>query len=226
MWAKDAGASTLHLDIFDPKYVNTGGKPSNMDIFTPDLAKELKSRIQLPIDAHFMVRPSTHGGVGAFNKYLSGFRGVVDFMSVHYGAFVEDNLQHGGIHNVLRHIRESLEIEPGLVINPDESPENLKVLEYYVNFGLAMTVIPGDGGRGFDERGLNNISMLRNLGFSMLVAADGAVSHENIGKMFSAGARWFVVGSYWFGSEKNGYKSFEQMQQAYDAMMAACVAPA
>jgi len=219
--AKQAGASTLHLDIFDPNYVDTGGKPTNMDIFNPDLAGELKKEVDLPVDAHFMVRPSTLGGQSGFSEYLASFGGAADFMSVHIGAFMRDNMGLTDILRTLEKIRSAGSC-PGVVINPDEATFMAQEVKGAIDFALAMTVIPGDGGRGFDERGLRNIISLASSGFDPLLAADGAITGETIVAPFHAGARWFVVGSYWFGSEKSGYKTSEQMRQAYDAMIEAC----
>lgn len=219
--ARQAGASTLHLDIFDPNYVDTGGKPSNMDIFCPDLAGELKREVGLPVDAHFMVRPSTLGGHQLFNSYLRSFEGSADFMSIHLGAFIQDRLFFDNIWETLSQMKAT-GASAGIVINPNEGPFLAGEIGSAADFALAMTVIPGDGGRGFDMRGLCNISRLRALGFPNLVAADGAITGETINAPFNAGARWFVVGSYWFGSEKSGYKTQEQMRQAYDAMIDAC----
>lgn len=214
--AKDAGATTLHLDIFDPRYVDTGGKPSNMDMFVPDLAAELKSTVGLPIDAHFMVRPSTLGGQNGFDEYLTSFGGAADFISVHIGAFMQDGLSTTNIFRTLERIRAA-GASPGVVINPDEGPFVAAELKEAVDFALAMTVIPGDGGRGFDKRGVKNIASLASLGFPKLLAADGAITGETIKAPFDAGARWFVVGSYWFGKE-GAYKTLEEMQAAYRSL--------
>ncbi len=219
--ARQAGAKTLHLDIFDPRYVDTGGKPTNMDIFCPDLAGELKREVGLPVDAHFMVRPSTLGGHQKFNSYLQSFGGSADFMSIHLGAFIQDSLCFDNILVALAQMKAAGS-SAGIVINPNEGPFLAEEIGSAADFALAMTVIPGDGGRGFDTRGLCNISRLKALGFPNLVAADGAITGDTIKAPFDAGARWFVVGSYWFGSEKNGYKSFDGMKLAYDAMIEAC----
>lgn len=221
--AKEAGALTLHLDIFDPNYVDTGGKPTNMDIFGPDLAGEIKTMTGLPVDAHFMVRPSTLEGPAGFNAYLSSFKGAADFMSVHAGAFSQDSLMTQDIFGALEAIREA-GASPGVVINPDEATYVAREVQGMTDFVLAMTVIPGDGGRGFDVRGIKNLKQLASSGFARLLAADGAITDETIKIPYETGARWFVVGSYWFGSEKSGYKTFDQMKQACDAMMAACKA--
>ena len=217
--AKKAGASTFHADIFDPRCVETNGKPSNMDIFDPKLAMELKEQVGLPIDAHFMVRPSTLGGLAEFNRYLLSFKGSVDFMSVHPGAFVMDNMQTGDMYKTIEAIRGA-GASPGVVVNPNEAIYLAAELEAAVDFALAMTVIPGDGGRGFDQRGLCNLRNLQNRSFQKLLAVDGAITDATIKGPFEAGARWFVVGSYWFGKE-GAYKTLEEMRAAHQALIAA-----
>ncbi len=218
--AKEAGALTLHLDIFDPHYVDTGGKPTNRDIFNPDLAAELKETVGLPVDAHFMVRPSTLGGPEGFNGYLASFGGAADFMSVHVGAFMQDDLSTTNIFRTLEVIR-AVGACSGVVINPDEGPFVAREIGTAADFALAMTVIPGDGGRGFDKRGIANLRNLASFGFPGLLAADGAITGETIKAPFDVGARWFVVGSYWFGSEKSGFKTLEEMRAAYQALVEA-----
>lgn len=216
--AREAGATTLHLDIFDPRYVDTGGKPSNMDIFCPDLARELKDKVGLPVDAHFMVRPSTLGGHQPFNSYLQSFGGAADFMSIHLGAFIQDKLCFDQIWGTLSTMKD-VGSTAGIVINPNEGPFLAQEIGAAADFALAMTVIPGDGGRGFDKRGLCNISRLRSLGFPNLLAADGAITGDTIRAPFDAGARWFVVGSFWFGSQEKGFKNMAGMRAAYEALV-------
>lgn len=217
--AVDAGALSLHMDIFDTNYVDTDGHPSNIDDFTPQLAAELKRKTGLPIDVHFMVMPSTMGGLEKFNDYLYCFKKAADFMSIHPDAFSWDKLNMNAIYNTIATIR-SAKASPGIVINPDEGPFLAAEASNAVDFALAMTVIPGNGGRGFDKGGLRNIESLKTMGFRKLIAADGAITGETIKNPFKAGARWFVVGSYWFGKE-GAYKTLEEMRAAYQALIAA-----
>jgi ribulose-phosphate 3-epimerase len=223
--AKEAGASTLHLDIFDPNYVDTGGKPSNMDIFNPKLARELKEKVGLPVDAHFMVRPSTLGGVEEFKKYLASFGKCVDFMSIHAGAYMMDGLidqlNPSNVALTTRAIQKAGACA-GVVLNPGELAAIASKLERSIDFALAMTVIPGDGGRGFDAEGLRTVRELGSFNFGKLIAVDGAITHETIASPFFMGVRWFVVGSYWFGKE-GSYKTLEEMRAAYQALIQAAV---
>lgn len=217
--AKEAGPSTFHMDFFDTNFVGKGGQPDNRHLFLPDLAKELRDETGLPIDAHFMVRPSTLGGLDEFNGYLSSFEGAVDFMSIHPGAFVMDNMKTPEMHKTIEAIRGA-GASPGVVVNPNEAVFITAELKDAVDFALVMTVIPGDGGRGFDKRGLCNLQRLQRLSFPKLLAVDGAITGETIKAPFEAGARWFVVGSYWFGKE-GSYKTLEEMRAAYRALIGA-----
>ncbi len=217
--AREAGAATLHLDVFDANYVDTDGNPSNIDDFNPKLAAELRKKTGMPIDVHFMVRPSTMGGSAQFRDYLSCFKKSADFMSIHPDAFSWDGLNMKAVYGSVDAIRKA-GASPGIVINPDEGPFLAAEASNAVDFALAMTVIPGNGGRGFDKGGLNNISRLATMGFDKLIAADGAITGETIKDAFAAGARWFVVGSYWFGKE-GAYKTLEEMRAAYQSLIEA-----
>ena len=215
-----ACAGSLHLDFFDENYVNTGGKGSNIGILTPNLANYIVQEVGAPLDTHFMVRPSTLGGERAFRKYIGRFIGAgASFISVHHGAFCQDNLEEKPLLDFFSFVRDK-GANVGLAINPDEDTDCLFRYEGKIDFALVMSVIPGAGGRGFDDRALTNIRILRELAFQPLIEVDGAVSQKTIKPVTDAGGQWNVVGSAWFGSPKtvDELRSEEQMHDVYESL--------
>lgn len=217
--AQDAEAASLHFDIFDPRYVKTRDGRGNDDAFTPEVVAEVAAEVSIPIDVHFMVRPSSKGGVSGFLRYIAEYVNAgASFVSVHWGAF---NMEVPG--SQLRSALRSIQNEGacvGLAINPDESSQCLRDEKDHFDFPLIMTVIPGDGGRGFEQKGLGNIALLRGVEFEGPIAVDGAITDKTIIDAWKMGARWFVAGSYWFGSGDN-LKTPDGMLEAHLTLMSA-----
>jgi len=237
-WAQEAGAKSLHIDIFDENYVDTGGKGSNIGIFTPQVVQALSKVVTIPIDVHLMVRPSTigelklypsaHGSLEAMTSYVVDLSNSgASSISLHIGAFNQDITagkmsESDGLKRTLGAIR-SIGAYAGVAINPDEGSQvfQLLMLEDDIDFaGPMMTVIPGAGGRGFDNRGLENIKELRRLGFRKLIAADGGVTDKNIAEVVEVGAKWLVVGSHFFGKGEN-LKSRDQIMDTQTGLISA-----
>gem|GEM_PF-2721380 len=194
--AELVGASSVHIDFFDPGYVGT----HNLDVYTPALIRAIAETVNVPIDAHFMVRPKSRGGVPEFIRYLgSHIEAGASFVSVHWGAFRRDGYEDQ-IKQTLLAIRD-MGACAGLVINPDEDAMELPCAQY-ADFILAMTVIPGRGGAGLDERGFANLAILKARNFPGLLGVDGAMNNETIIRAWQLGAKWAVVGAHLFGKEK------------------------
>lgn len=217
--AANACAGSLHLDLFDDSYVNTGNKGSNLEIMSPKLVKQIVRNAGVPLDAHFMVRPSTIGSECAFRSYIGEFIGAgASFISVHYGAFLQDS-EEKALPDFFGFVRDR-GAKVGLAINPDESAECLFRFEDKIDFALVMSVIPGAGGRGFDERSITNLEDLRVHAFQPLIAVDGSIGPKTIGMVTEAGGKWDVVGSAWFGSPKSveELRTQTQMFEVYEAL--------
>jgi ribulose-phosphate 3-epimerase len=64
---------------------------------------------------------------------------------------------------------------------------------------IANTVGPAYSGQPFDERGLKNLRIIRDLldehELDIELAVDGSVSQERFGTMYERGARHFVCGT-------------------------------
>lgn len=226
--AEVAGAATLHLDVFDPRYVDTGGKPGNMDVFNWQLVRDLKKVVNIPVDVHLMVSPQSRGGFVGFADYMKSFGGEgADAISFHWGAMKKAGVKEAAVkESIIDEVRDSYrDLAIGMVFNPDErlGAAEQRLPKYFIDaldFLMAMTVIPGAGGRGFDDRGVDNIfdAGRSKLSAGSLIAVDGAITPETIGKVVRAGGKWLVVGSYWFGKE-GAYKDFSGMQNAYDSLV-------
>ena len=89
----------------------------------------------------------------------------------------------------------------GLVINPDE---NIKDLDYYLNFSEVqfMTVNPGLQGANFLKSSVENINVLRGVGYRGEVSVDGGINPDVLDFLKSYKIDRLSIGSY-FSKAKN-----------------------
>lgn len=217
--AEGSGAVSDHIDIFDNNYVETKGE-GNRKIFTPALVGTVAARGKVPQDVHLMVLPSTLGGVDGFKKYISEFieRGA-SFVSIHWGAFLRHGFTAAELIDVLDHIRLRGACA-GLAFNPEDNEGVMDINRFagHTDFALIMTVEPGDGGKPFDQRGLENLAALVRLGYKGLIEVDGAIKEDTVSEVTKRGAKWLVSGSYVLGNVKKGLKSPEEARHAVDML--------
>lgn len=220
--AQETGASSLHVDIFDPKCVETSDGKGNMDIFNGEIVKKITSVVKIPVGVHLVVRPSTLGGINQFKDYIDGFiNNGASFVSIHLSAFRKDELDDDVVRDVLRFIGERG--AAGLVVNPDENAEDLLKFKDDIDFPLIMTVVPGAGGKSFDERGLANLKKLKDSGIDKVIAVDGGITDKTIGDVVENGGKWLIVGSYYFGKGEK-LKSKAEMKDAHQSLLTAAQA--
>jgi len=229
--AETAGASSLHLDVFDPNYLKKvkGNENNpvgdNMGVFDPKLVEQLKKAVNIPIDVHLMVSPLTRNGCEGFRDYILEFAGAgADFVSMHWGAFEAAGLEPD-IFQTVQDVKERCSISLGIAFNHYESIPSLRFPVSFrglFDFALFMTVIPGAGGKPFEPKGVDNMCFAATGDHpafrDVLMGIDGAVNNDRIGEMFLKGGKWFVVGSYWFGPNGN-YRDLAGMERAYDTLM-------
>jgi ribulose-phosphate 3-epimerase len=176
--ALDAGASGLHADVMDGRFV----PPIT---FGADVVRDVIAATGAPTDAHLMiVEPERQ--IEAFAK--AGVRGL----TVHQEACPH-------LHRVLSAIHE-VGLEAGVALNPATPVESLRNVAPHLDRILVMTVNPGWGGQSFIEGSLARISQAANLLRSggregAEVQVDGGVGPDNAGEIVRAGATELVAGS-------------------------------
>jgi ribulose-phosphate 3-epimerase len=177
-----AGASILHVDVMDGRFV------PNITVGLP-VVKALAGVTQLPIDAHLMI---VEPGQYADKFAKAGARMV----SIHIEA-------DPNAHRTLSSIRAAGALA-GIVINPATSLNALDEVIKFVDYVLVMSVNPGFGGQEFIPESLDKVRRLRKMiderGLKVRIEIDGGINSENIAEVTSAGAEIIVAGSAIFGA--------------------------
>ena len=214
-WAEEAGAGSLHLDIFDPVYVPTKDGKGNMDVFTPELVGILKKEIGMPVHVHLMVRPEAPRG--GMKRYVEAFADAgADFITLHWSAFADKSL----LIETLEAIREA-DCYAGIAFNPGEDVRALEELERYgdcCDYVIVMSVMPGAGGRGFEESALDSLETLQEMDTDKLIGVDGAITDETVGEVAKHGGQWLCSGSYYFGKYSE-LKTREEVLEAQKTLV-------
>ena len=185
--AEDAGVDWFHMDIMDGHFV------PNIS-YGPDVVAACRKMTNLTMDTHLMITNPD------FFAPLFAEAGS-DKISVH----VDGN---PNIHRTLQ-ILHSLNVSPGIVLNPGSPAVLIEPLLHMVDFVLTLTVNPGFGGQSFLPEVLPKIEYLKNKiskrNLDVLIQVDGGISDKTIRSARDAGADIFVAGSYIF-QNKNGIK--------------------
>ena len=179
-------ADYIHLDVMDGQFV-----PNKT--FDHTKIKELRHLTIIPFDSHLMINdPVKH-----VRDYIDAGS---DIITVH--AEVTDEFSFGEIHDLLKQNQVGI----GFAINPNtELPEwSYKFLPSLDQL-IVMSVVPGKSGQKFIEETHAKItrlnSILKEHNFSGYIEADGGINLENIGSVFSDGARVFVGGNAIVGQQ-------------------------
>ena len=179
-----AGADWVHFDVMDNHYV------PNLTI-GPMVCKALREHgIEAPIDVHLMVEP--------VDELVSQF--------AHAGASLISFHPQAS-----RHVDRTIELirdhgcQPGLVLNPATSLDQLHWTLEKLDLVLLMSVNPGFGGQSFIPHVLDKLRKVRAMidasGRDIRLQVDGGVKVDNIADAATAGADTFVAGSAIFGSQ-------------------------
>ena len=181
----ESECESVHIDIMDGHYV------PNLSIGVP-VVKSIRKVTGMTFDTHLMIT-NPEDFVESFAKAGS------DMITFHIECTKEPEA-------LIKKIR-SLGLKAGVAIHPDT---DIKVLEPFcrkdaTDLILVMSVNPGFGEQSFMEGAYDRISAVRKMlddnGSSALLAVDGGVRKDNIGKVAASGARHIVAGSAVFKSE-------------------------
>lgn len=184
-----AGADSIHFDVMDMHYV------PNLTI-GPTVCRSLRQAgISAFIDVHLMV---THP-----RKLIAPFAEAgADLVSFHPETVDDVNITVSEI--------KQAGMQVGLVFNPDQPVNIPNELLPNIDMILLMSVFPGFGGQSFIPDVLEKIAQTRLLldsqGLDTVLAVDGGVKVDNIGRIAEAGARYFVVGSGLFSASDYGLR--------------------
>lgn len=177
--AKCKDADGIHVDLMDGLYVSE----KNFEI--KELAK-LFSGIPKPLDIHLMTdKPS---------KYFSELLGL-NPSCIYIHPKTEENPE------LVFDYLSKYNIEPGLVINPDESVEEYEKYFAKVKRVLLMSVVPGAGGQAFLESTPERLEKLKQFKekYGFLIYVDGGINDKTIKLVRDADG--VVSGSYVCSSE-------------------------
>lgn len=184
-----AGASILHFDVMDNRFV------PNLS-FGPSVCHSIIRNTSALIDLHLMAFDVD----SLISSFLEDHKDRFKMLSFHPEATIH-------LRRILLKVK-SLGLMVGLAINPGTS---LNVLDYVLDdldYVLLMTVDPGFSGQSFIPAMFEKLKRLRSLldeyeryrGRRILVEVDGGVTLGNASKLVSLGADILVVGSSFFSS--------------------------
>jgi len=194
--AEKAGVDWFHMDIMDGHFV------PNIS-YGPDIVASSREITDLPMDTHLMItNPDLFAPL--FAKAGS------DKITVH----VEGN---PNIHRTLQ-LLKSLDVSPGLVLNPGTPAVIAEPLLHMVDYILTLTVNPGFGGQSFLPEVLKKIEYLKNRisqkNLDVMIQVDGGINNKTIRIARDAGADIFVVGSYIFRNKEGIDAAVQNLRDA------------
>ena len=178
---QEAGADWIHVDVMDGHFV------PNLTI-GPPVVKALRPVTDLPLDCHLMISNP--------DDLLESFVSAgADWISVHLEACVH-------LQRTLSRIRE-LGAKAGVALNPHTPLDGLEWVLGDLDYVLMMSVNPGFSGQAFIPAVVDKVArfteMAAQANRDILIQVDGGIDASTIGRMYSAGARCFVSGSFLFG---------------------------
>lgn len=182
-----AGADIFHCDVMDGTYV------PNITLGLPDI-RSIRSHTRKPVDAHLMIENPS--------KLLPLFLDAgCDIIYLH-----ADSERYVG--KSLLTIRRAGR-KAGLVINPDQSVEQVRQLLPLADYVMVMTVYPGFSGQKYLEHVSEKLMTLlcekEKYGFKLMI--DGACDPQRIRHLSALGVDGFVLGTSALFGKTDSYQS-------------------
>lgn len=182
-----AGADIFHCDVMDGTYV------PNITLGLPDI-RCIRQYTQKPVDAHLMIENPS--------KLLPLFLDAgCDIIYLH-----ADSERYVG--KSLLAIRRAGR-KAGLVINPDQSVEQVTQLLPLADYVMVMTVYPGFFGQKYlehvSEKLMTLIREKKKYGFRLMI--DGACDPQRIRQLSALGVDGFVLGTSALFGKAESYRS-------------------
>lgn len=197
--AVEAGASWLHVDVMDGRFV------PNITVgpLVVSALREYAHGAGVYLDCHLMiVEPDRH--IEDFAK------AGADIITVHVEAAPHLN-------RTIQAIRE-LGVTPGVTLNPATPLSSLEEILPFVGNVLIMSVNPGFGGQSYIPSSTTKIRRLRkmldDIGSSAFLEVDGGIKATTAAEAVAAGATVLVAGSAIFsGNVRQNVESLAQAAQ-------------
>lgn len=176
-----AGASFIHFDIMDGKFV-----PKKT--FDHTLLNFVKEHTSLMLDVHLMVENPE----AVIDNYIEA---GADIISIHYEAVKDARV-------ILQKIKDK-NILAGIAISPKTPAYKIKELikEKLVDVVLVMGVEPGDYGREFIPGSAEKVAEIHDFDHNIYIAIDGGVTLRNVKLLRRMGADIIVSSSTLFNSK-------------------------
>ena len=178
-----AGAHLIHVDVMDGHFV------PNIS-YGATVMKSLCGKTQMPFDVHLMIENP--------DQYIGDFvTDKTECITVHQEASPH-------INRTLQHIR-SLDVKPGVAINPGTPVSALDYVLEDADLILVMSVNPGFGGQKFIPSALRKAQELKVLrekrGLNFRIEIDGGINVANAKSVIDAGVEILVAGSSVFKAD-------------------------
>ncbi len=186
-----AGASMVHLDVMDGKFVKN-------TTFDYNFINKVKDMTSLILDVHLMVESPEK----VIDKYIDS---GADIITVHYEACKD-------IVKTLEYIR-SKNVVAGVAINPKTPAIKIKDIlkNELADIVLVMGVKPGACGQKFIPGSAEKVAEIREMDKKVYIEIDGGVTTKNAYLLRKMGANIIVSGSTIFSS-KNMKKTIKQLK--------------
>ena len=186
-----AGASMVHLDIMDGKYVKN-------KTFDHKLLDKIKDMTSLILDVHLMVENADK----VIDDYVNA---GADIITIHPDT-CKDPIE------TLKYIKNK-NVLSGLAINPEVPILKVKdlILSGYVDIVTIMGVKPGACGQSFIPGSAEKVAEVRELSRKVYIEIDGGVNIKNASILRKMGVNIIVSGSTIFSS-KNMKKTINQLK--------------
>jgi len=196
--AEAAGVDFFHLDVMDGMFV------PNIT-FGPVMIETVRRATDLPIDVHLMIE--------APERYVTDFIAAgANTLTLHVEATAH-------LHSALQALKR-FDVRAGVTLNPATPLVMLEEVLPITDQVLIMSVNPGFGGQSFIPGALTKIErareMIERMNPRCNLEVDGGIKASNIGRVRSAGADMFVVGSGVFNDDSSVKDSVAALRAALE----------